>query len=64
LTREQLAEGKTFKFKGGDGVERTILQVLGEMDGEAGVYEYIIDEDDNLSHLRFKKGQKVTGLPN
>jgi len=44
-----MLKGKVFTIKGGDGVERTLLQVKGEMNGKSGVFEYILDENSKVS---------------
>src|SRR5713101_4395792 len=51
LTQEELQAGKTFLFKGGDGVERTLLQVEGPaLNGQSGIYEYILDPSGKVTH--------------
>jgi len=64
LTREQLAAGKVTGIKGGDGIQRTLLQTKGKLNGESGIFEYIITPDGKVSHQRFIQGRKYTGYPN
>ncbi len=64
LTKEQLAAGKTFGIRGGDGVQRTLLQTKGELSGKSGIFEYILNPKGQVTHQRFVKGGKITGSPN
>jgi filamentous hemagglutinin len=64
LTQEQLANGQTFIITGGDGVDRTLLQVTGEMDDIAGIFEYILTPEGYVSHQRFIKNGVINGVPN
>jgi hypothetical protein len=63
-SREQLMMGKVVEIKGGDGVQRTLLQARGEVNGRQGIFEYIVDVDGTVTHQRFIPGGKITGRPN
>ncbi|WP_256660404.1 hemagglutinin repeat-containing protein, partial [Pseudomonas sp. GL93] len=64
LTKEQLAAGKTFPVIGGDGVNRTLLQTSGGLNGKSGIYEYILDPSGNVTHQRFIENGIINGIPN
>lgn len=64
LTKEQLAAGKVYNLRGGDGIQRSLLQVSGEMNGNKGIFEYILTPEGDISHQLFIKGGKYTGYPN
>ena len=49
---------------GGDGVQRTLLQVLGEVNGKGGVFEYILDVNGQVPHQFFIEAGLITGAPN
>lgn len=58
---------RKFVFQGGDGVQRTLYQLLGEMNGKPGVFEWILDESGSkpvIVHQRFIPGGSITGYPN
>jgi RHS repeat-associated protein len=63
LTKEQLEAGRAFTIKGGDGVERSLLQVPGGLNGKEGIFEYIV-RDGKVEHQRFIEGGTITGMPN
>ena len=56
---------RAFAFTGGDGIQRTLYQLPGELNGK-GVFEWIIDnsgEHPVITHQRFILGGEVTGYP-
>ncbi|WP_019272115.1 MafB family polymorphic toxin [Neisseria lactamica] len=64
LSQEQLVAGRTFSITGNDGIQRTLLQTKGSLNGQSGIYEYIIDSNNKVTHQRFIKGGEITGQPN
>ena len=62
--RDEAAEGgAVFKIIGGDGVQRTLIQIPGEVNGVAGRFEYIVDQAGNLTHEMFVEGGGINGVP-
>lgn len=64
LTRSQLAAGKLFTIRGGDGVQRQLLQTVGAANGRDGIFEFILDASRGVTHQRFIAGGRITGVPN
>lgn len=62
--REAVADhGHVFTITGGDGVQRTLIQMPSEVNGTAGRFEYIMDKG-NLTHETFIEGGSINGVPN
>ena len=61
---EQLEAGQAYTFRGGDGVQRVLLQTPGELNDKAGIFEYILDPSGYVTHQRFINGGMMTGFPN
>jgi hypothetical protein len=60
-------DAQQFAFTGGDGVQRLLYQLPGEVNGKPGVFEWILDETGSnpvITHQRFIQGGTVTGYPN
>ena len=64
LSKEQLANGRTYSFTGGDNKSYTLLQTKGQLDGVDGIFEYITNDAGQVTHQRFIKGGIYTGFPN
>lgn len=50
--------------RGGDGEIYEFLQVEVVLNGEGGIFEYIVNRAGQVTHQVFKRGGKVTGIPN
>lgn len=59
-----MESGKVFIITGNDGVKRTLLQTKGKFNNKDGIYEYIINKSNNVTHQRFIEGGEITGVPN
>jgi len=57
-----VANGSVYRHIGGDGVERTLIQVPAEVNGITGRFEYVVDDALNLTHQEFIKGGTINGL--
>jgi hypothetical protein len=56
------ADGKVFSLANRTGTVN-LTQVLGEMNGTAGRFEWIVDGSGNLTHQMFVGGGRITGVP-
>ncbi|MCO8273674.1 polymorphic toxin-type HINT domain-containing protein [Actinoplanes sp. TRM 88003] len=60
---DDIAEnGTVFRITGGDGVERTLVQMPGEVNDIPGRFEWILD-GSNLTHSMFVKNGTINGVP-
>ena len=64
LTLEDLQQGKTFTISGYDKSYKTLLQVNGELNGQKGIFEYILTPEGEVSHQRFINGGIINGIEN
>jgi hypothetical protein len=55
--------GTDFDIVGADAITRTLVQIPGTLDGQAGRFEYIIDQAGNLTHQLFVPGGGINGTP-
>jgi len=53
-----------FPLKGGDGVNRSLYQLKGSLNGKKGIFEWIVDPVKGVTHRRFIPGVGITGKPN
>jgi RHS repeat-associated protein len=64
LSADAMAAGEIFSVIGGDGTRRTLLQVLGGVNGKQGVFEYLLEAGKGVTHQRFKAGRIIDGIIN
>ncbi|NYG58745.1 hypothetical protein BJ980_001668 [Nocardioides daedukensis] len=63
FTTDDIAKnGTVFRTGGGDGVERLLVQMPGEVNGIAGRFEWIVD-GGSLTHQMFVRGGTLNGIP-
>jgi hypothetical protein len=57
--------GRAFVVRGGDGVQRTLVQTtMPGVNGKGpGIYEYLL-EQFMITHQRYIPGGQITGMPN
>jgi RHS repeat-associated protein len=55
--------GTVFQISGAQGAKSTLTQVSGDLNGQAGRYEYIVDALGQLTHQRFVPGGSINGVP-
>ena len=55
---------KSFTIKGGDGRNRILYQIKGSLNGKNGIFEWILDKAQGVTHRRFIPHGKITGKPN
>jgi len=64
LSEEQLRSGHVYYVEGKDGNMYTLLQTKGQLNGENGIFEYLINDAGQVVHQRFIAGGGYTGFPN
>ena len=55
---------KIFDITGRDGNHYTLIQGEGTVNGKVGIFEYIVNDANEITHQVFVEGGKVTGMPN
>ena len=55
---------KIFDITGRDGNHYTLIQGEGTVNGKVGIFEYIVNDANEITHQVFVEGGKVTGTPN
>jgi RHS repeat-associated protein len=62
FVRDMASDGQVFSLANRTGTVN-LTQVLGEMNGAAGRFEWIVDGSGNLTHQMFVQGGRITGIP-
>ncbi|KJF66930.1 hypothetical protein RS75_14965 [Rhizobium nepotum 39/7] len=57
-------DGRVFTIRGNDGQSYNLTQMVGSVDGKAGIFEWIVDAQKQLTHQRFIPGGRINGTPN
>src|SRR5690606_30175989 len=55
---------KEFNLKGADSIMRMLYQIEGSLNGEIGLFEWIVEPGKGITHRFFIKNGKITGRPN
>jgi RHS repeat-associated protein len=55
--------GTSFQLSGADGTKSTLTQVTGDLNGQGGRYEYIVNSAGELTHQMFVAGGSINGTP-
>jgi hypothetical protein len=63
FAREMASSGQHFTIRGGDGIYRNLTQVPGQVNGQPGIFEFIVGPE-GLTHQRFILHGQITGYPN
>ena len=61
LSKEDLAKGSVYSL---DEDKKILLQVRGELNGKSGVFEYILEDNGQVSHQLFKENAVINGITN
>jgi RHS repeat-associated protein len=64
MREEAATSGTHFPITGGDGIQRTLTQISGKLNEQAGRFEYIVEKSGNLTHQRFVPNGTINGVPN
>jgi RHS repeat-associated protein len=62
MREEAATSGSHFNLVGRDGRTRVLTQLEGELNGQAGRFEYIVD-GNKLTHQLFVRGGTINGIP-
>ncbi|AKL98232.1 hypothetical protein [Endomicrobium proavitum] len=55
---------KNFAIKGNDGKNYNLIQTEGVVNGKNGVFEYVVNENNEITHQLFIENGKINGIPN
>ncbi|WP_413623811.1 hemagglutinin repeat-containing protein [Luteibacter sp. Lutesp34] len=57
-------KGRVFTIQGGDKQMYNLTQMEGVVNGQPGIFEWIVNANGELTHQRFIPGGQITGTPN
>jgi hypothetical protein len=56
---KQAGEGKISTIIGGDGIERTKVELPGTINGKEGNFSWIIEKDMTVNHRQFERNKNL-----
>ena len=59
-----VGSAQVFPLRGGDGRDRLLYQIQGSLNGQSGIFEWIYDFVEGVTHRLFIPNGRITGKPN